>query len=53
MACSQARTSEICNLEIDYSLVAGSRILPFQITLDLDDSVLNPSRLSSMARRRM
>ena len=42
MACSQARTSEICNLEIDYSLVAGSRILPFQITLDLDDSVLNP-----------
>ncbi|MGN1008454.1 MAG: hypothetical protein ACI4PV_05865, partial [Butyricicoccus sp.] len=42
MACNRAHTGEICNLEIDYSLVAGNRILPFQIMLNLDDSVLNP-----------
>lgn len=41
-SCSQARIPA-CNLEIDYSTVPGERILPFQISLNLDDSVLNPS----------
>lgn len=41
-SCGQARTPA-CNLEVDYSTVPGDRILPFQISLDLDDSVLNPS----------
>lgn len=41
-ACGQSRTGAACNLEVDYSLVSGSRILPFQISLNLTDSVLNP-----------
>lgn len=43
MACTQIGTSLPCNLQIDYSLVPGDRILPFQITLNLADSVLNPT----------
>ena len=41
-SCNQARTPA-CNLEIDYSTVPGERILPFQISLDLTDSILDPS----------
>ncbi len=32
-----------CNLEIDYSTSPGERILPFQISLNLIDSILTPS----------
>ena len=32
-----------CNLEIDYSLVAADKILPFQISLNLTDSILEPA----------
>lgn len=41
-SCSQARTPA-CNLEIDYSTVPGGRVLPFQISLNLTDSILDPS----------
>lgn len=41
-SCSQARASA-CSLDIDYSTVPGGRILPFQISLNLTDSILNPS----------
>lgn len=41
-SCSQARTPA-CNLEIDYSTVPGERVLPFQISLNLTDSILDPS----------
>lgn len=40
--CNQARIPA-CNLEIDYSTVLGERILPFQISLNLTDSNLDPS----------
>ena len=40
-SCNQARSSA-CNLEIDYSTVPGERILPFQISLNLTDSILDP-----------
>lgn len=40
--CNQARLAP-CNLAIDYSTVPGERVLPFRITLNLIDSVLNPS----------
>lgn len=44
MSCSCNRTSTAaCNLEIDYSTVPGDRILPFQIALNLEDSILDPS----------
>ncbi len=33
----------MCNLEIDYSTVQSDRVLPFQISLDLTDSILNPA----------
>lgn len=41
-SCNQVRESA-CNQEIDYSTVSGERILPFKISLNLTDSVLNPS----------
>ena len=41
-ACNQARLPA-CNLEIDFSRVTGDRILPFKISLNLADSVLDPS----------
>lgn len=41
-SCNRAGTPA-CNLEIDYSTVPGERILPFQISLNLTDSVLEPS----------
>lgn len=41
-SCKQARTPT-CDLEVDYSTVPGERILPFQITLNLSDSILTPS----------
>ena len=41
-SCNQA-TSSACNLEIDYSTVSGERVLPFQISLNLTDSILDPS----------
>ena len=41
-SCSQARTPA-CNLEIDYSTVPGGQVLPFQISLNLTDSILDPS----------
>lgn len=41
-SCNQARAAA-CNLEVDYSKVPGERILPFQISLHLADSVLDPS----------
>lgn len=40
--CKQAK-NPACNLQIDYSTVQGERILPFQISLNLVESVLNPS----------
>lgn len=42
VACMQSGTSLPCNLQIDYSLVPGDRILPFQLTLNETTSVLNP-----------
>lgn len=33
----------MCNLGIDYSTVQGERILPFQISLNLTESILNPA----------
>ena len=41
-SCNQARVPA-CNLEIDYSTVPGERVLPFQISLNLTDSILDPS----------
>lgn len=41
-SCNQARTPA-CNLEVDYSTFPGERILPFQISLNLTDSVLAPA----------
>lgn len=41
-SCNQVRTPA-CNLEVDYSTFPGERILPFQISLNLTDSVLAPS----------
>ena len=41
-SCNQARIPA-CNRKIDYSTVQGTRILPFQISLNLIDSVLDPS----------
>lgn len=41
-SCNWAGTSA-CNLEIDYSTVPSERILPFQISLNLTDSILEPS----------
>lgn len=32
-----------CNLSVDYSAISGSRILPFEFTLDMDHSVLYPT----------
>lgn len=40
--CNQVKTPA-CNLEVDYSTFPGNRILPFQITLNLTDSVLAPA----------
>lgn len=41
-SCNQARSSA-CNLEIDYSTIPGDRILPFQVSLNLIDSNLDPA----------
>ena len=41
-SCNQVRTAA-CNLEVDYSMVPGERVLPFQIFLNLTDSILDPS----------
>lgn len=41
-SCNQARTPA-CNLEVDYSTVPGERLLPFQVSLNLSDSILTPS----------
>ena len=41
-SCKQAKTSA-CSLEIDYSTVPGEQILPFQVSLNLSDSILAPS----------
>lgn len=35
-------TKEACNLQVDYSTVPGSRVLPFEIFLDVEKSVLYP-----------
>ncbi len=44
MSCSYNQTKiPPCNLKIDYSTVQGERILPFQISLNLTDSILEPS----------
>lgn len=40
--CNKAGTPA-CNLAIDYSTVQGERVLPFQISLNLSSSNLNPS----------
>ena len=32
-----------CSNKIDYSTVTGERILPFQFTLNQENSILNPS----------
>ena len=32
-----------CNISVDYATVPGSRILPFEFSLDLKDSVLEPA----------
>lgn len=40
-SCNQARVP-MCNLKIDYSTVQGDRVLPFQMSLNLADSILNP-----------
>lgn len=40
--CNRVKTPA-CNLEIDYSTVPGERILPFQISLNLTDSILAPA----------
>lgn len=43
MSCSCNRAgTPACHLEIDYSAVPGNRVLPFQLSLDLNDSVLDP-----------
>ncbi len=41
-SCNQAKIP-VCNLEIDYSTVQRERILPFQISLNLNESTLVPS----------
>ena len=41
-SCNQARIPA-CNSEIDYSTVPVERVLPFQISLNLTDSILDPS----------
>lgn len=41
-SCQQARSS-VCNLVIDYSTVLGDRILPFQVSLNLPNSNLDPA----------
>lgn len=41
-SCNQGRSSA-CALEVDYSTVPGDRILPFQISLDLAGSLLDPA----------
>ena len=41
-SCKQCRTPP-CSLEVDYSAVPGERVLPFQISLNLTDSILDPS----------
>ncbi len=41
-SCHQAKETA-CQLKIDYSTVPGERILPFQISLNLVESILNPS----------
>ena len=41
-SCNQVRTPA-CNLEVDYSTVPGERVLPFQLFLNLTDSILDPS----------
>ena len=40
VSCNCARTA--CNTSIDYTLVPGDRILPFEFTLDLENSNLYP-----------
>lgn len=35
-------TKEACNLQVDYSSVPGTRVLPFEIFLDVEKSVLYP-----------
>lgn len=40
--CNQGR-NPACNLEIDCSTVPGDRILPFRLSLNLDESILDPS----------
>lgn len=39
--CNRAR-NPVCNLEIDYSMVPGERVLPFRLSLNLTDSILDP-----------
>lgn len=41
-SCKQARTPA-CNLAVDYSTVPGEQLLPFQVSLNLSDSILVPS----------
>lgn len=41
-SCKQAKTSA-CNPEVDYSTVPGEQILPFQVSLNLSDSIPAPS----------
>ena len=40
MSCNCARTA--CNTSIDYAQVPGDRILPFEFTLDVENSNLFP-----------
>lgn len=43
MSCNQPRVGAACNTEVDYSQVPGDRVLPFVMTLNMTDSILNPS----------
>ena len=36
-------TNPTCNLQIDYSRVSGKKILPFLISLNLEESILTPT----------
>lgn len=35
--------NETCNYQIDYSLISGEKVLPFIVSLNLDESVFYPS----------
>ena len=36
------KNSTVCSNTVDYSKVAGDKILPFVFTLNLEDSILDP-----------